>query len=66
MAGSRPTKHEIKDLIQELINFFLLCAMKIRKFVGNTHSVLNKKCPYCAFGRLLEDFWCHKCVIEGK
>jgi hypothetical protein len=39
--NSRPTKHEIKDLIQKLIDFFPLCAMEIRKFVGNTHSVLK-------------------------
>jgi hypothetical protein len=30
MADSRPTKHEIKDLIQEFIEFFPLCAMEIR------------------------------------
>jgi hypothetical protein len=41
MADSRPTKHEIKDLTQELIEFFPMCAMEIRKFVGNTHSVLK-------------------------
>jgi hypothetical protein len=41
MADLRPTKHEIKDLIQQLIEFFYLCAMKIRKFEGNTHSVLK-------------------------
>jgi hypothetical protein len=43
MADSRPTKQEIKDLIQQHIEFFPLCAMEIiRKFVGNTHSVLKK------------------------
>jgi hypothetical protein len=41
MDDSRPTKHEIKDLTQELIEFFPMCAMEIRKFVGNTYSVLK-------------------------
>jgi hypothetical protein len=26
----------------------------------------TRRCPYRAFGRHLEDLWCHKCVIVGK
>jgi hypothetical protein len=35
MADSRPTKQQIRELVDQLVNFFPLCAMEIRKFVGN-------------------------------
>jgi hypothetical protein len=65
MADSRPTKHKIKDLIQELIEFFPLCAMEIRKFMGNTHSVLKDLKAELRIKDLQEDLTLQE-IIKAK
>jgi hypothetical protein len=65
MADSRPTKHEIKDLIQQLIEFFPLCAMEIRKFVGNTHSILKDLKAELRIKDLQEDLTLQE-IFEAK
>jgi hypothetical protein len=41
MADSRPTKKHMEDLVTQLIGFFPLCAMEIRKFISNSYHVMR-------------------------
>jgi hypothetical protein len=41
MADSRPTRLEITELVDQLIAFFPLCALEIRKFVGNSLELMQ-------------------------
>jgi hypothetical protein len=41
MTDSRPTKKHMEDLVTQLIGFFPLCPMEIRKFISNSHHIMK-------------------------
>jgi hypothetical protein len=65
MADSRPTEDMARELIKQLMGFFSVCAMDIRKFVGNSY-VLLKELPSGKRIKDLEEDRIMKDIFEGK
>jgi hypothetical protein len=59
MAKSRPREDITQELLKQLLGFFPVCAMDIKRFVENSYVLLKElpsetsRCPYRAFGRHL-------------
>jgi hypothetical protein len=65
MADSRPTEDMARELFKQLMGFFPVCAMDIRKFVGNSY-VLLKELPSAKIIKDLEKDRIIYDIFEGK
>jgi hypothetical protein len=65
MADLRPSKDQVKELVNQLINFFPLCAIDIRKFVANSYHLMTDLKPEQRV-KDLEDNEILKQVFKGQ